>query len=149
MSQPKLFIDKSNISVGSDSSVMNNGRNIVIGSEVSSSGGNSRMGATVNAIVIGNGPIKGVEAGTTTVNTSALTQIPNGSIMIGKKPAVPTQAGTGANDINTPDHLIFGSGAAGDGLVAATNSGDLDATHTIPFWYNGKRYKFLVSDVFA
>jgi hypothetical protein len=146
MSQ-KTFLNKSNISLGSDSSIMKNGRNVVIGNEVSSSNGSDRMDGTSGAIVIGNGPIKGVQAGTTTNNTSALTKIPNGSIMIGKNPAVPTQAGTGVADVNSVDHLILGSGIAADGLVGATTE-VVANTDTIPFWYNGKRYKFLVSDVF-
>jgi hypothetical protein len=150
MSQPKVFLNNTNISLGSDSSesVMKDRRNIVIGNQVSESPNANapfltkpRMTETIRSIVIGNGPLKGVEKNTTTEVTNGNTKIPDGALIFGNPPAIPCEAnGTKANA--TDFHLIFGSGVEEDGLISdeATTA---TAQRGIPIWYNGRKYLLL------
>jgi hypothetical protein len=148
MSQPNVhvFEGDTNISIGTDNSNIRNSQNIIIGgnkSESLNAAGNTlqlRLSETINSVIIGNGVVKGVEVGTTTVRTSELTKVPNNCIMLGNDVAIPTEV-SGATAGNTNDHLILGSGAFNEGLIEAGGvvNGGVGAA-SIPIWYNGVRY---------
>jgi len=156
MSQPQVHVKNgnSNISFGSDASKMKNSNNLVIGNGKAESRSTDappkiepRMAATDNAIIIGNGAIRGRRAkalgAAAAYATKAATVVPNGAIMIGNNVSIPVEDNTdGTPAANIEDHLIFG-----DALVPAAVSAATDSTHSIPIWYNNRRYKLLVSDL--
>lgn len=171
MSQPKVTLKNTNIVLGSgptsplvipgDTPVilgMADAGNIVVGNNISESKNkfvegdpNSlvikpRLQETTRSIVIGNGPLKGIEKETTIEQTNNNTKVPNNAVLIGPHPAVPCEA-NGTTAADTDKHLIFGSGIVNDGLVGAVVVGDTTATHKVPIWYNGTRYYLLLATI--
>jgi hypothetical protein len=149
MSQPNVHVleGNNNISLGSDTSIMKDSQNIVIGARVSeSSDANSprairkRMDDTQKSIIIGNN-LKGVESGTQNEVTNFRTKIPSGAFILGNPPTVPCKP-DGEKATGTDFHLIFGSSKFEDALISdeATTA---TATRGIPIWYNGRRYLLL------
>lgn len=148
MSQPNVHVQEgdTNISLGSNSSVMSNSGNLVIGfgKDQSRNLDNSlsdRMDGTDNAIVIGNGYLKGVEVGTTTERTSVETKVPDRCILIGNNASIPTDVNGLADSGTTDGHIIIGSSDTDGDLFppgGVVNGGI--GTVSIPLWYNGVRY---------
>lgn len=148
MSQPKVFLNDTNISLGSDTSIMRDGKNVVIGNQISESPNanapfavRKRMDDTFGSVVIGNGALKGVVKDTEDEITNNNTKVPSGAVIIGNPPTVPCEPnGDKAN--GSDFHLIFGSGLPDDSLIDDEPT-TATATRGIPIWYNGRRYLLL------
>jgi hypothetical protein len=135
----------SNISIGSNPSVMADFSNLVVGSGKDQSRNidgtlSDRMDGTECSVVIGNGCLRGIGVGTSIERTSIETKVPDFCILLGSNATIPTDI-DGLPDPNTDGHLILGSGEAEGSLQAAggvVNGGLGQAS--IPIWYNGTRY---------